>query len=92
MLFSFHMPPFLVARKKSLPCCVMQPSTVFSLAALAVLELSELAEEEVPIEPAELCELEVSWPIEPVLLDGVWLLVLDPELLLGVWLLLLPLG
>jgi hypothetical protein len=69
----------------------MQPSTVFSFALLAVFELS-LEAEEVLMDPVELVELEVSWPIEPVLLDGVWLLVLDPALLLGVWLLLLPLG
>jgi hypothetical protein len=69
----------------------MQPSTVFSFALLAVFELSPEAEE-VLMDPVELVELEVSWPIEPVLLDGVWLLVLDPALLLGVWLLLLPLG
>jgi hypothetical protein len=73
----------------------MQPSTVFSLPLLAVLVFWSLLEE-VLLMPVEPVELEVSWlevePMEPELLAGVWLLVLDPVLLLGVWLLLLPLG
>jgi hypothetical protein len=90
VLFSFHMPPFLVARKKSPPCCVMQPSSVFSLPLLAVwvvllalvvlswlvLVLIELGELEV--------ELDVSW-LGVELIDP----VLDPVLLLGVCVLLL---
>jgi hypothetical protein len=43
LLLSFHSSPFLVARKKSLPCWVMQPSTVFSFSfLLAVWVLLEV--------------------------------------------------
>jgi hypothetical protein len=39
VLFRRHRPPFLVASMKSLPCCVMQPSSVFSLPFLACMSL-----------------------------------------------------
>ena len=85
------MPPFLVARKKSLPCCVMQPSSVFSFALLVLLAvwllsvvlLVELMPvllwlEEVPIEPLLGDVLLGDVVLGVVLLGVVLWLVLEP--------------
>jgi hypothetical protein len=88
------MPPFLVARKKSLPCWVMQPSSVFSFALLAVWLLSVVLLVLMPV----LLWLELGIELVLLLGDvvlgdvvlGVVLWLVDPywpvelELLLGV--------